>query len=1164
MVSGRRPEVFNAVAALVREARAHPNMRLLVACRTFDLENDQRLRDLREQEKTRAISITISQLDPERVKEVVTHLGLSPDRLDTNQIELLRLPLHLALLAGVIRGEPGRPVDFASVKDLHDAFWRRKRTDLLPVLSDQNAFETLLHDLCGAMNDRQTLSVPRGLLPPGDADLDRLVSAHVLVRQGSRIGFFHESFFDYVFARRFCETGESLLELLHSAEQDLFRRSQVRQILAYRRDDDFGAYLDDLRDCLVAADVRFHMKKLMIGVVGQVPDPRPEEWAILEDHLQERTGKPSDPVRDALWLSAPWFRILHDQGVVTNWLADDRAETKTFAFNWLAQMANVEPDKVSVLLEGLAGLSQEQDERVLAVITWHDVAASSERIETLFHRLATGAGRDWTFSCNAYQAFFKNYCYGRSRDVRVACRALGRWLRLLAEEDSRAELFAHNRETQRVIDEHQLANLAKKAPAALADATMAPFLDLLERAAIREADPPFEDRIWHQGFRELTLWPPEALLVSLVDALRQIATSSHDLFRSSLDHLRASPCRTAHAVLLRALIAEGGTWKPFAIDYLAETWTRWGLWYGDQARWDCRCLLQTLAPQLDEGDVARLEPCLLTHYERWPPLSADKLAEGKDYIREQARRFRWRLGQEQYELLGALPPNKLSQAGRRCFGELFRKASSLGWPLDEPFATRGGTVISPLPEQATSRMTDTQWLSAIQEYADDKERVWLEDRILGGARELARVLEKKTKAQPERFARLMLAFPDDANEHYFRAVMMGLNGGGLPLDLLGQVIERAHNRPDHPHGRWIPPTIASHGDKGLPTTLLDVIAWYATEDPDPDEELWQKDAGRNGPYYSGDPHEHGINSVRGSAARAIAELISRDQSYWEHFAPVLERMVADPSIAVRTCVVEVCIQSLRYDRPGAIAHFLWLCEADDDLLTTPLIERFLYYTAHTELEQVRPVLERMLASPIANARQGAARQVTLAALSEEAARSLADTMMNGDPVTRKGAAEVLSRNILTTPDRAYCAVHLIRLFDDPDKEVQRAAGSWPRHIREEGRIGPVLLVAEAFVETPAFAENAKDFFWAIEEAVDAPPSLLLRAGHRFVEIAGSAAGDTSWFSASTAQSLSNLILRAYRQAEQDPDLRRQCLDLFDHLLEVGGYRAEDAIEAFGR
>lgn len=234
------------------------------------------------------------------------------------------------------------------------------------------------------------------------------------------------------------------------------------------------------------------------------------------------------------------------------------------------------------------------------------------------------------------------------------------------------------------------------------------------------------------------------------------------------------------------------------------------------------------------------------------------------------------------------------------------------------------------------------------------------------------------------------------------------------------------------------------------------------------------------------------------------------------------------------------------------------------MLASPPIERFLYYTAGTDLEQVRPVLERMLASPIANARQAAARQATLAALTDEAAWPLSDAALNGDSEARKGAAEALSHNVLAASHRAYCETSLIRLFDDPDCEVRRTAGDWTQPVRDEKRIEPVLPMAEAFVKSPAFAEGAESFFWAVEEAVDAPPKLLLRAGYRFLELADAAAGDLRESPAAIAGSLSNLILRAYRRAEKDPDLRRQCLDLFDRMLEVGGYGADEAIEAFGR
>lgn len=550
--------------------------------------------------------------------------------------------------------------------------------------------------------------------------------------------------------------------------------------------------------------------------------------------------------------------------------------------------------------------------------------------------------------------------------------------------------------------------------------------------------------------------------------------------------------------------------------------------------------------------------------ECWQLSTADEAMQDRAAVRERAMWFRWSYGHHQHLLLRVLPTELLSRAARRRQGELARKAASLDWRLDSPHWTKSGWVQSPLPDTAAKWITDAQWISATREYVDDKERVWLRDRILGGARELAGDLEKRTKEEPERFARLTLTLPEDTNEHYFEAIAMGLQEGEVSSDLMRQVVERAYERPGRPHGRWLPQVIARHGDQDLPSALLDVVSWYATADLDPADELWQQDAGGQGPYYGGDPYTYGINTVRGSGAQAVARLIGQDQRYWEYFAPVLERMVADPSIAVRTCVALACAQALRYDRATAIALFLRLCDAEDDLLGVHPVEEFLHYTTRTELEQVCPILERMLASGVAKAREAGARQATLAALSDEAARALAETAINGDSETRNGAAEVLSHNIFAAPDRAYCEASLTSLFDDPDSEVRTAAGNWTQHAREEKRVEPVLSVAEAFVESAAFAESAESFFWAVEEAVDAPPSILLRAGHRFLDLVGSAAGDLRQSSAATAHSLSNLILRAYRQAEQDPDLRRQCLDLFDRLLEVGGYGADEAIDAFSR
>lgn len=465
-------------------------------------------------------------------------------------------------------------------------------------------------------------------------------------------------------------------------------------------------------------------------------------------------------------------------------------------------------------------------------------------------------------------------------------------------------------------------------------------------------------------------------------------------------------------------------------------------------------------------------------------------------------------------------------------------------------------------------MSDAQWLSAIHRYRDDSDKQWLEDRMHGGARELARALEERTKVQPERFAQLFLTLPEDANEAYYEAIVRGLNDGALLPDLLALVAERAHHRPGRPHGRWLPQTIASHSHAGdrLSTNQLNMIAWYATEDPDPTDEHWRSDEADNEPGDGDDPHFHGINTVRGSAAHAIATLIAQDVDYWEHFSPILERMVCDPSVAVRTCVADACIQVLRHDRSAAIGLFLRLCDAEDALLGTRLIEEFINYTVNTDFESIRPILTRMLASPQGAARKAAARQATLAALSQERARTLADAALSGDVEMREGAAEVLALNVLSAPDLSYADARLIRLFADPDVTVQQAAGAWTSCLEEEATADcrPLLGVLEAYIDSPSFPSNADDFFGSLERAPHIPPALLLRAGQRFVDAVGTDAGNVVDTNAFAAEQLSELVLRAYRQAEDAPDLRRQCLDLFDRLLEVGGYGADKAIEAFSR
>ena len=164
------------------------------------------------------------------------------------------------------------------------------------------------------LSERQELSAAAARLGDRQTTVENLARAGWLRLDSGRVAFAHEAFFDYAYAQQHMRTGVPLLALLRAGEQHLFRRAQVRQILALEREQDRGQYLDDVREILAADDVRPHLKELAVALVTLVADPGLDEWqalSVLGDPMK-------DPLAErACWLAARaegFSRLLLDSG----------------------------------------------------------------------------------------------------------------------------------------------------------------------------------------------------------------------------------------------------------------------------------------------------------------------------------------------------------------------------------------------------------------------------------------------------------------------------------------------------------------------------------------------------------------------------------------------------------------------------------------------------------------------------------------------------------------------------------------------------------------------------------------------------------------------------------------------------------------------------------
>ena len=318
-----------------------------------------------------------------------------------------------------------------------------------------------------------------------------------------------------------------------------------------------------------------------------------------------------------------------------------------------------------------------------------------------------------------------------------------------------------------------------------------------------------------------------------------------------------------------------------------------------------------------------------------------------------------------------------------------------------------GFVQSPIADESAAKMSDEQWLRAITQYHDDSLVTKLSHPAFkGGAVELSRVLEAEAKKYPARFAALACRFPDDANVNYFEGVLRGVTDGGLELAAAHDLCRRCHALPDRPAGRWLVRLIESLAALPLPDELLQMLSFYATDAPDPDQELWRTPAGGGQVYFGGSIDMAALNSNRGAAALAVGAVINSDGARLDALLPSLERLVRDSSITVRAAVARALIGVMRHDRSTAKRLFNVLCETEDSLLRTDGVAQFLKANVATDYLALEPIITRMINAADEDTNKAGARLACIAALFNPEAQALAPTCLSVSEGHSTGGAEV--------------------------------------------------------------------------------------------------------------------------------------------------------------
>lgn len=1129
LASGRLPERFDVVMDLIGEALSMDGMRVVLACRQFDIDNDHRIRALAS--RADVTTVEVSLLAEEDVESAVVRMGLDPTHLSQSQCVLLRTPLHLVLL-GTISSETNA-LTFQSRGSLFEAFWDHKRKTAR-ARRQSVKFNEVVSRIANAASERQVLSVPVEMLDDGDLieDANVLVSEHVLARDSGRIAFFHEAFFDYAFARLWVSREESLVDFLIRDEQALFRRAQVRQILQHLYEREPDRFRAESEAVLTADNIRFHIKETVLAVLASLVAPTSADAELIL-----RIAETHPRFEAFLWqqLQRPqWFARFHEEGQVSTWLDGRDEDMRNHALCLMSSAVEEYPESIAALLESRKSAPDYCNWlRRISLIT---VAVRNRQLFTL---VLEGVRQ------GAYD--------GAEHELWLMTNDLAKHEPLWAIELLQAYLIDHA-ESLRLNEEGKVALLglrdycaselvketANTEPLTFV-LTIVPYLRQVMAATAMEEyscrpiyDRHFSYRPDDDHFEDSKL--DDSLLVASVHSLETLAKTAPDTIQNILADLAADPYEACQFLLYRGLSAGGEYFADWAARLLLEGGRRLYCGYVSDVNWIARELVRAIAPHVTDEAHQQLEHLF------------------RDLHNGYESRHSW--GYSAFKFLSALDESRLTTAGRRRLGEYRRKFNEDA--PSKPFGITGGVIGSPIPYDAAQKMTDEQWLKAIAKH-DSNETNW--ETFTGGARELSWLLKEQTVTHPQRFARLALQLTPEVNVAYTNALLMGFGDaevGDSTRPLLFEAVRHIASLGQSDNDRFLGTALKKYY-REVPLDLVQLILDRTLRAPDPVDDspvIIRDDTDRQ---TAAEMHMNGINTARGSLAKTLGDLLiyDRDGQRTSLVAPSLSVLADDPVLSVRSCVAHTLSASLRYARREVLEAFEILIRAHDCLLAAEGVQRLMLYIGKVNPEVIDPVIWRMLASENGETREAGGAIAAHAALEWGRPDFMAQAL-SGDFHVRKGIAQTVARSIADTSNTELATETLIRLMSDDVDEVRKEVATLALILRNHP-LRPFVKLLTALIDSPSYVHASTQLLFTLEHAPDKIDDLVLKASQRFLSDFGNDAADIRTGAAGDARYVSKLVVRGLAQC-QSPTHRAVLLDVLDQLLELGVYGINDAIE----
>ncbi len=1169
-ISGRGGNVKKVLFRLLEDAKSFGTVKVVMSCRTYDLNNDARLKDIYDQDAV--LKIEVPQLDWDtEIQPLLEEKGIEVQQLTDKQKQLLSLPINLTIFLEVY--EPGFLI--SSTTALYDKFIVNKQRHIYLISKPSWTLVQVLGELSQWMSERQQLSAPAQILDQYPNALEILSSEGLITDSRYNVNFFHESFFDYIYARSFVISDTSINKMLFNGEQHLFRRTQVRQILEALREIDNRRYLKELYQLITNEDIRYHIKSSVAQWLCSLTSPTNEEFKTLTE-LNTETDKFHPLFKIATFAPGGWFRLLISNGWLQQKLTQGSEEQIQNILWYLSVNTKNSHEAVVLVLQNALAIKPEIVIKLFPWLARLHLCEPAPALLNLYLELIEKNPQD--FIKNIVSEDVSMQFHGWIESSPDLCgQLIKKFYSIWCSENT--EEIPFSRDTESIIDSSFLSELAEKSPLAFIVGTTEVFIYAV--TAVLSTDGfkhhyNFSRRAYsgiNHGFDDF--------LSKYRESMIQLASEQPEVAKEYLLLLPAKKHECFMHIYLEAIAAAPETLSCLFPD-LVDDELAFEAGF-DGAKWfSLANAYKSAAPFLSDEQSGDIE----SHITNYTPEVMESFRvyqqaksgnnDACNPTTKIAIRYLNRSGYQQWCILETIGGYLLNDSSTAKLIQLGRKFS--GYNVEKPNHNEALCVVSPLSKLSTEKMNDESWLSAIEKYNEE----WQPDRRLGegGARELAGCLHGYSAQNPKRFSVLCLKISYDSNPAYVSEIIRGLSDSASnPVrdSELVHVILHAHNHPEKPFGEVIARSLRSNPHFAEEPKILDLLLWYALNGETNDEEyIDESNTERklidiNSLFKGGDRlHNIGINGVRGSAWDAINIIFLKITSAKEKIVKAIKfAVIHEPLVSIRCSIIDSLCTIFDKDKILFSKLICQLidpthCKTNKPHILSPLITRtgiklFPYIFLHVP-ELAKQLVDKLINSAFSNMHLIGVWLIYGESFRNENYIEIADSYPMSNPEYRKVMASVARDVIGWTGGKDRAAALLKDFFNDADDNIRSTASSAFRNIDKADFVYYKDLY-HYFIDSLAFKGNSSFMLHKLEDVEENISDIIISTAERMIDTA-IAKSQVGMAFGSDLYQLQDHLKSAYLASEASPEERKRILDLIDLMLvhDIYGIEAITALD----